>query len=313
MNGLFLGLLFSIALLQSQVNGEDDDGQTACNEICAKEEPLIRPIFLPSKFCSQFCGCNSGLSIVFKCSPGLEFNPKLNGCDLTSRTECQIIPPETSTTPSILDPEPKTDPPSQDNCLGSCPKIDPLDRSIYLPSKNCSQFCECSNGVPIVLPCPRGLEFNPKLNVCDWPNSAGCTGQVDPTDSPPGTTPDATDDPTSDPGQPTTQPPNTLPPPTPSNKNCLGSCPKKDPLDRSIYLPSKNCSEFCECSNGLPIVLPCPRGLEFNPKLNVCDWPNSAGCTGHVDPTDSPPGTTPGATDDPTSDPGQPTTQPPNT
>ncbi|MFG2139316.1 chitin binding peritrophin-A domain-containing protein [Streptomyces sp. NPDC048650] len=34
------------------------------------------------------------------------------------------------------------------------------------------KFIQCSNGVPYVMPCPEGLEFNYPEQVCDWPSPA---------------------------------------------------------------------------------------------------------------------------------------------
>ncbi len=39
---------------------------------------------------------------------------------------------------------------------------------------NCSTFYSCSDGVPILMHCPDGLHFNAELDVCDWPENAGC-------------------------------------------------------------------------------------------------------------------------------------------
>ena len=57
----------------------------------------------------------------------------------------------------------------------SCPAVDPLDHTVLLPNPaDCSSFFSCSNGVPILMHCPDGLHFNDKLDVCDWPQNAGC-------------------------------------------------------------------------------------------------------------------------------------------
>ncbi|GJQ81030.1 hypothetical protein Trydic_g21840, partial [Trypoxylus dichotomus] len=40
--------------------------------------------------------------------------------------------------------------------------------------KDCSIFYKCNWGVPVQMQCPNNLHFNPVLNVCDWPASAGC-------------------------------------------------------------------------------------------------------------------------------------------
>ncbi|CAG2061137.1 unnamed protein product [Timema podura] len=56
-----------------------------------------------------------------------------------------------------------------------CPKYDLKDLSILIPHpSDCTKFYECSNGVSVLEKCPPGLEFNPILFVCDWPNRAGC-------------------------------------------------------------------------------------------------------------------------------------------
>ncbi|RZC36473.1 dentin sialophosphoprotein [Asbolus verrucosus] len=60
------------------------------------------------------------------------------------------------------------------------------------------------------------------------------------------------------------------------------SCPEKDGAN-SVYIPHKDCTKFWQCSNGTPYLFDCPADLHFNPKLNVCDWPDRAGCNGSTD------------------------------
>nr|CAD7258778.1 unnamed protein product [Timema shepardi] len=56
-----------------------------------------------------------------------------------------------------------------------CPEHDPRANSILIPHpSDCTKYYECSNGVSVLENCPPGLEFNPILFVCDWPNRAGC-------------------------------------------------------------------------------------------------------------------------------------------
>ena len=58
---------------------------------------------------------------------------------------------------------------------GICPAVDPLDHTVLLPVPgDCSSFYSCSNGVAILMHCPDGLHFNAELDVCDWPQDAGC-------------------------------------------------------------------------------------------------------------------------------------------
>ena len=57
----------------------------------------------------------------------------------------------------------------------SCPPADgSLGYIVLLPAEECSDFYSCSNGVPILMHCPDGLHFNAELDVCTWPQDAGC-------------------------------------------------------------------------------------------------------------------------------------------
>nr|CAH7717140.1 unnamed protein product [Callosobruchus chinensis] len=143
-----------------------------------------------------------------------------------------------------------------------CPRAD-SDHPVFRPLPNCTEFCECSNGVPYVRSCPAKLHWNPKLNTCDFPEYAGCATRT--------TTP-----------APTTT---SLAPETTTSKSeedigtevclkegvvCYGNEPE--------YHATSDCSKFCQCAYGRPYLKVCKDGLHFNPKLNVCDWPENAGC-----------------------------------
>lgn len=65
--------------------------------------------------------------------------------------------------------------------VGTCPAVDPINRSILLPdSSDCTLYYMCSNGAAILMYCPPGLHFNPVSNVCDWPANANCKKQCSP-------------------------------------------------------------------------------------------------------------------------------------
>ena len=58
---------------------------------------------------------------------------------------------------------------------GTCPSVDASGHTVFLPNPgDCSTFFLCSNGVPILMHCQDGLHFNAELDVCDWPQDAGC-------------------------------------------------------------------------------------------------------------------------------------------
>lgn len=51
-------------------------------------------------------------------------------------------------------------------------------RAILLPNpKDCGSYYVCVGLDPVLMKCSDGLEFNPELEVCDWPQSANCTIQ----------------------------------------------------------------------------------------------------------------------------------------
>nr|CAH7724887.1 unnamed protein product [Callosobruchus chinensis] len=64
----------------------------------------------------------------------------------------------------------------------SLPKCPPnkSSKSIYLPDEtNCSRFYECGpDGEPKLQECSEGLDFNPILQVCDYPEHAGCRNKT---------------------------------------------------------------------------------------------------------------------------------------
>lgn len=55
-------------------------------------------------------------------------------------------------------------------------------------------------------------------------------------------------------------------------------CPAENG-DWSLMLPNPDdCASFCKCDWGQAIWFACPEGLHFNADLQVCDWPDHAGC-----------------------------------
>jgi len=57
---------------------------------------------------------------------------------------------------------------------------DPNAWAIFFPNPaDCDSYYVCNWGEGILMPCPAGLHFNPTTNVCDWPENAGCTAEVE--------------------------------------------------------------------------------------------------------------------------------------
>ncbi|XP_046994268.1 mucin-19-like [Schistocerca americana] len=265
--------------------------------------------------CSQFCKCDHGKPVTFDCPAGLHFNPTLEVCDWPDQAGCSA--PSSTANPT---PAPSGDCPA----VGTCPQYED-ENSIakHLPhATNCSQFCKCDHGKPVTFDCPAGLHFNPTLEVCDWPDQAGCSGGSASTAAPSSSTaaptsaattaaPTAapssstaaptsaatTGAPTAAPSSSTAAPtsaattaaptaaPSSTANPTPApSGDCpaVGTCPQyEDENSIAKHLPhATNCSQFCKCDHGKPVTFDCPAGLHFNPTLEVCDWPDQAGCSG---------------------------------
>ena len=49
---------------------------------------------------------------------------------------------------------------------------------LYADPKECESFYQCANGITYWKHCPKGLHFNPKIQVCDYPQSANCKIEV---------------------------------------------------------------------------------------------------------------------------------------
>ncbi|XP_047112117.1 chitin-binding domain protein cbd-1-like [Schistocerca piceifrons] len=208
--------------------------------------------------CSQFCKCDHGKPVTFDCPAGLHFNPTLEVCDWPEDAGCTGGSESTPASSSTAKPPPPGDCPA----VGTCPIYeDETSIAKHLPhASNCSQFCKCDHGKPVTFDCPAGLHFNPTLEVCDWPEDAGCTGGS-------ASTPASS---------------STAKPPPPGDCPAVGTCPiYEDETSIAKHLPhATNCSQFCKCDHGKPVTFDCPAGLHFNPTLEVCDWPEDAGCTG---------------------------------
>ncbi|CAG9770095.1 unnamed protein product [Ceutorhynchus assimilis] len=218
-------------------------------------------IFLPNENCCKFWQCHNGVAYLFSCPDDLYWSPTSKSCDWPVSANCSgdgsagLCPPCPSTTkPPSTTTTTKT-PTKRPNCPQNCP-ID-----IFLSDCDCSKFWQCSSGVAYLKSCPHGLQWNPNLNLCDWPQQAGCTGQAYGDGTPECPQP-ARSTTTS-----TTMKPENTPP-----------CPRN--CENSIFIPNKSCTKYWLCSNGKAYERSCPVGLEWNPLEKACDWSDEAGCTG---------------------------------
>merc|ERR1739848_170230 len=127
----------------------------------------------------------------------------------------------------------------------------------YLDLENCNMYYRCYAGRVFHMPCPDGLWFNEREQVCDWPeNVPECPDSPTPAPTPEPTTP-----------EPTTPEPTTPEPTTPAQEF---ECPGE-----GRYLDKRNCNMYYRCYRGRKWHMPCPDGLWFNEREQVCDWPEN--------------------------------------
>ncbi|GIY49226.1 hypothetical protein CEXT_303411 [Caerostris extrusa] len=268
------------------------------------------PILKPHETdCRKFYTCNGGITILQICQNGLHFNAQHQKCDWPENAGCET---------KIVE---KPDKIPKIGIDGQCPKED-SDTPVLLPHKDCTRFYMCHNGVLLVKSCQKDLHFNAKLNVCDYPDKAGCdSGFIKPKgrDGLEGLDPLC---PLNEDGNPILKPHETdcrkfytcnngvlilqvcqnslhfnsqlQKCDWPENAGCEtsigekpeiipkitgndGQCPKEN-SDTPVLLPHKDCTKFYVCNSGKPLVKSCQSGLHFNAKLNVCDYPDQAGC-----------------------------------
>ncbi|GIY89826.1 uncharacterized protein CDAR_107551 [Caerostris darwini] len=119
----------------------------------------------------------------------------------------------------------------------------PNDFGYYRHAGNCSNFYQCTDGVPSIKQCPKGLFFNSKLGMCDWAAQVNCL--VDQSHL---------------------------------QRHCRRFDRKVDcPLDRSNK-PTLHCNMFYDCRTGSPCARRCPNGLYFNTQTSMCDIPANVIC-----------------------------------
>ncbi|XP_052757052.1 mucin-2-like isoform X1 [Galleria mellonella] len=199
--------------------------------------------------CSKFYYCAFGELVERDCPRGTHFNPTLQVCDWPGSAGCE----NTSSEEVEGSGDPDID--SGEDLPNECP--DDFDVHLLLPHEtDCDKFYYCVFGEKVVRDCAPGTHFSASLQVCVWPAIAGCEN-ITTTTSP---SPDLS----------TTQEP------CDEDERLPNGCPLCP--DVHLLLPSPNCSQFYQCVFGELVERDCPRGLHFNPVLQVCDYPANAGC-----------------------------------
>ncbi|XP_046825741.1 peritrophin-1-like [Vespa crabro] len=189
-----------------------------------------------------------------------------------------------------------------------CPAVDPLNYTVHLAHESdCTKFYKCDHGKKIEMSCPlmnnngEKLHFNPKLQVCDFPEKAGCTSSTKdpskptptvPTPSKPTPTVPTPSKPT--PTVPTpSKPTPTVPTPSkPSSSQPTPSEPTSTKPSSSKPNPSQpscspdgvgqshecSCEKYYLCKNSELVLQKCPDGLHWNSKAGKCDKAIESNC-----------------------------------
>jgi hypothetical protein len=215
--------------------------------------------------CEYYYDCWEGDATLCRCTEGYLFDLTYNGCNFPEYVDCgSRINPGTGPTPPPRDTTTKGTGPTEQPPPGGefdCPALEGL----YPNPEDCSTYYQCAGGVAFLEHCPPNLVFNPRAEVCDYPeNVPECDGSA--TNSPNTTTTTTT----------TLAPPpsneTTLAPP-PSNETTIRPpgfvCPKED----GFFPNPEDCHSFYVCFNEEALLVPCPNGLAFNPDTDTCDLP----------------------------------------
>ncbi|XP_071053737.1 peritrophin-1-like [Onthophagus taurus] len=185
----------------------------------------------------------------------------------------------------------------QSRRVGECPDdMNPDKVDFLVDDKDCTVFYKCDWGKPVKFDCPSDLHFNKELEVCDWPDKAGCNGDGgDDSGSSSSSSSSESDEGDDDEevvegGDDNVEEDSSSSSSSSSSEsnessdgNGQGKCPN-DPCPKEngdfphYFAHPETCGRFCQCDWGVAYDMPCPDGLHFNTDLNVCDWPADAGC-----------------------------------
>jgi len=160
-----------------------------------------------------------------------------------------------------------------------------LNEELYfVPHPNeCNKYYMCNFQHGGLFSCPAYLQFNPDLNVCDYPNVVGCINTPYPTEA---TTTIATENSTIIDDITTIKPENV----TNGNFSSFGKsfqypCQAYEEL---YFVPHPNdCNKYYMCNFHHAALFTCPANLQFNPDLDVCDYPDVVGCINTPYPTEA--------------------------
>ncbi|CAL8134680.1 unnamed protein product [Orchesella dallaii] len=118
--------------------------------------------------CSSYYQCLGGNSVLRRCPPQLHWNAEGSYCDWEVRADC-LIKRKEETTRQVLNGISGT----YKNWFNGI-KDDCNDGSFKPNPTDCNKYYQCVHGDWVPRSCSGGLNWNSKLNTCDWPSNANC-------------------------------------------------------------------------------------------------------------------------------------------
>jgi len=129
-------------------------------------------LFPHKQSCEKYFHCKDGAAVLRTCPANLHFNPHNFTCDWPENANCQLMP-KTST----FKPTQPAHPIKPTGPVTGDPAVCEEATGIYQNPNDCHTYYHCTHGIAYYVTCPANLHFNKKLQVCDYPQNAGCIKQ----------------------------------------------------------------------------------------------------------------------------------------
>ncbi|CAL8113106.1 unnamed protein product [Orchesella dallaii] len=237
--------------------------------------------------CLLFYICWNGAATLNRCTEIMLFDLRYAGCNFAEYVDCQdryrppeypgtVSPPPTTTT---VDPSQSTSPTTPaPNDTFVC-----TNDGVFPHAIRCEYYWSCYAGDATLVHCELDYLYDLRYNGCNFPEYVDCGERERPEGSPSTVTPPEGTTPAPTTAGPTTAAPTGTTEPgnnststssPPSTGGPGFQCPEPD----GSFSDPEDCSGYYVCTAGTPIHEVCPDGLQFNPDIKICDWPDVVQC-----------------------------------
>ncbi|XP_063382926.1 salivary glue protein Sgs-3-like [Cydia fagiglandana] len=228
--------------------------------------------------CNKFYMCRFGEPVEMTCWGDLFFNIDTWECDWPSEVECgdRNIPGQEPTT--TVEPETEATTPEPTTAEPTTAEPTTAEPTTEEPTTVEPTTVEPTTEEPTTVE-PTTAEPTTAEPTTEEPTTVEPT-TVEPTTEEPTTSEPTTEEPTTaEPttAEPTTTEPATEEPATPAPGFLENGCPV-DPHIHWLLPVEGDCNGFYYCVWGELVLRECAPVLHFNRELQVCDWPENAGC-----------------------------------